>query len=112
MLLDRLLRDLHGGEVDLAYAVLQAVLLEAHRVGAERVGLDRLGAGAKVVLVNALDQLGPGDVQLLEADAVEDATLVELCPHGPVDDEDSLANGIKQRFFRANGGHRTGRVTA
>ncbi len=88
--------DAHTGDVELAHARSEPVLLESQSVGAERVRLDDLRARPQIVLVHLGDELGAGDVQLLEARVVEDAPLVELGPHGAVDDQHTGTDGVEE----------------
>ena len=62
-----------------------------------------LRAGADVVLVDLADELGPRDVELLEARVVEHAALVELRAHRAVDDERSA----RERLEKSGHGRRS-----
>jgi len=79
---------LHGqaraGAVDVPDPGLQVVLAQAEAVGLERVGLDDVGAGRDVVAVDAADQRGLGEVQLLQAAAGGHAAGEQLGAHRAV----------------------------
>jgi hypothetical protein len=51
-------RRSHGPPVDLGHVVAEAGRLEREAVAGKRVGGDHLGAGADVVLVDAMDDVG------------------------------------------------------
>src|SRR5262249_23247783 len=63
--------------VDLEDAPLAPARGEPEAVGAEGVRLDHPRAGVEVLRVDALDHLGPGDDQLLQAAVEREAELVE-----------------------------------
>ncbi len=85
--------------VDLLGALLQAEGRELHRVGAERVRFQHLGARLHVRLVHPPDQLGVLQVELVVADAQEDALAVQHRPHRPVQDVDpAIADQLSQAF--------------
>ncbi len=75
----------HRSAVYLSDLSFEAVLCQAHAIGAEGVGLYNLRARPDVVQVDGLDQLGVGEIQLVEASVRDDSpTLVELRAHGAV----------------------------
>jgi hypothetical protein len=84
--------------VDLADVSGEAVGAELEAVGAERVGLDHLGAGRDVLLVDRPDEVGVGEVQLVEATVHEHAAGVEHRPHRPVEDHGSFGQALQERL--------------
>ena len=94
--------DLRGPAVDLEDLVFQAVLGQHDVGGAEGVGLDDVGPRLQVGAVDLRDDIGPGQDQVfvapLELGAAEivggEVALLELGPHGAVDDEDAFGKGL------------------
>ena len=60
-------------------------LPQRHAVGPERVGRQHVGPGVAVVLVDAADQLGVGQAQLVEAAVGEHVVPIDLGAHGTVE---------------------------
>ena len=77
--------------VELLGALVQPVRGQLDGVGAEGVRLYDLGAGADVLFVDLLDQVGVGGVQLVVTDVEEDAARIQHGAHGAVHDVDTLA---------------------
>jgi hypothetical protein len=87
-------RDLHASDVHLVQAVGEAERSQLDPVGAERIGLEDIGAGADVVVVHALDELGLRQVHRVEALVDEHPTRIQHRPHRAVADEHALFQGI------------------
>ena len=93
-----------GRLVEFDRAVLQAVLGEHGRHSPERVRRDDVGLRGEVGLVDAADDVGPGDDEVLVA-ALEigpaeilrgEVRLLEHRPHRAVDDEDPLRQELEE----------------
>ena len=93
----RLARQTHSRPVDRPDLVLRPVAFEALGVGAEGVGLQDLGARGHVVAVDVEDQVGAGEVCLVEGAGDEVAALVELRPHGAVEHQGTARQGFEER---------------
>jgi hypothetical protein len=96
-LLTRLAGDLDRPEVDVADLILEPVLGQLEAVGAEGVGLDQLGAGADVLTVDALDDAGLGEVELVEAALVGDAARVDHRAHAAVGEDGPALQSLDER---------------
>src|SRR4029079_12281635 len=84
-------RDLRRATVDLSRLRLEAVRRELDRVRAVRVRLDDLGARAYVLAVDARDEVGVGQVELVERLVDVHAARVQHRAHRTVDDVGSIA---------------------
>ena len=105
--------DGHGGQVQLAHAVAQAVLGQDGPEGAEGVGLDHVAADLVEGAVDLVDGVGTGHhQQLVAALQVRPTEVVgrellqlQVRPHGAVEDDDALACGLEIARFGALDGH-------
>src|ERR687893_86240 len=77
-----------AGLVHVAHPVFELVDLELEAVGGEGISLDHGRAGPDVLLVDAGDHLGVGDVRAGVGVAEADAALGEEGAHGAVPDQD------------------------
>src|SRR5205814_2424511 len=109
---DRLARDLtglacqlDGSEVDVAHLTVEAVTGKLDPVGPEGVGLDQLGPGRDVRSVNFLDDLGLGEIELVEGALEADAAGVQLGAHGAIAQEGAAAKPFEERVAAVFGGH-------
>ena len=97
-----LAREPRAGLGKLEDASGDAVLAEVGKVGTEGVGLDRVAPDGEVGVVDAADDVGPGDVENLVAAFV--ALEVVECqpgglqhrPHRAIGDDDAFMEGSKQ----------------
>ncbi len=88
--------DLRAAKVDGMDLVGQPEIGELEAIRAERIRLDHVGAGADVFAVHVGDEIGPGDVQLVEAAIEEDAARVEHRAHRAVADEHTLIERVEK----------------
>jgi hypothetical protein len=95
----RLPGDADARGVDLAQAIAQAELGQLEAVGAEGVGLEDVRPGPEVGLVNLGDDVGLGQVQLVERAVEKDALAVEHRAHRAVADEHTRIERVEE------GGH-------
>jgi hypothetical protein len=77
-------RQAYPGAIDGCDFVGEAEALQPVAVCAEGVGLDQLRTGQQVLLMNAADQVGIGEVQLVVTAVDEDASVVEDRAHGSI----------------------------
>ena len=99
-------RDLSRGPPNLLRLRHEVVLGEHHRHGAERVRLDDVSPGLEESAVDALDGVGPGEVQalvtavvLLAAEVVgSEVQRLDARAHGAVDDQNPLRQGAAKTF--------------
>ncbi len=89
--------DLRALEVEALHLADEAVSLEPEAVSPERVRLENIRARLEIILVNALHDVGPRDVELLEVLRDEDASLVEQRAHRAVGDEERAFRGVEER---------------
>jgi hypothetical protein len=90
-------------DVHRMHAVSEAERPELHAIRAERVGFDHVGAGADVLLVNFPDEVGLGEVQLVETAVEEDPPRVEHGAGRTVAHEHAPIEFFQERRFA----HRT-----
>ena len=108
-------RDFGGCPSDLLRLRHEVVVGEHHRHGAERVRLDDVGPGFEESAMDALDCVGPGEVQTLVTAVVLFAAEVvgaevqrlDTRAHGAVDDQNPLRQGAAKTFdaLRRRGWH-------
>jgi len=79
------------------------VRLEPIPVRAERVRLDELRARPDVLTVDRLDERRIGQVQEIERAVEWNSTLVEIRPHLPVGEDDSMFEAFEERVFVGHG---------
>ena len=70
-------------------------------VGAVGIGFDDIGASLDIGGVDALDEVGGGEGDFVEAAINEDPFVVEDGAHGPVEDQRGLVNLVE----KWRGGH-------
>ena len=105
--------QLDGGQVQLTDPVALAVLGEHRSERTEGVGLDDIAADFVEGPVDLLDGVGPGSHQQLVAPFEVGAAEVvsgqfghlEVGPHGAVEDDDALGDGLEIARFGAVGSH-------
>ena len=73
---------------------------ELDPVGAERIRLDDVSAGADVLLMDVGHQLGPRDVERIEALIDEDALRVQHRAHRAVADQYPIIKSVKEGLQR------------
>ena len=78
-----LLGQLGGGPVDFVDPIVEAVLGQPRRICAETVRLDEPRPRAEIALVDAADDLGLADAQLLEAALQRDTASRIIVPMAP-----------------------------
>ena len=102
-------RQGHGGQVEFADPVTQAVLGEHRGEGAEGVGLHDVAAHLVERSVDLLDGVGPGhDQQLVAPFELRSAEVLgselldlQVGSHGPVEHDDPFACGLEVARFGA-----------
>ncbi len=80
-------RDARALEIDRVYLLSEAEVTQLDAIGAEGVGLDHVRAVADVGLMDLGDEVGLGEVQLVEGAIEEDALGIEHRAHRAVADE-------------------------
>jgi hypothetical protein len=72
------------------------VLRQLEGIRAEGVGFEQLGAGAQVFLVDVLDELGAGEVQILKRLVDIHALGVNVSRHGAVGEDDATGEFLEK----------------
>ncbi len=89
--------DLDSAEIDVAYLVGEAVLLEAIAVGAEGVGFDKVRARVDVGAMDLGNLLGIREVQLIEAGVGRVTEIEEHRAHGAIAEDDAGVEAFRER---------------
>src|SRR5690606_18821770 len=97
--------NLGRGNVDLPDAISQAVLAQCDAVRTEGVRLHRIAADGEEARMDLLDEIRPGDHQVVVAPLQLRATEVlggqvvalDRGAHGAIEDDDALAEGAQVR---------------
>jgi hypothetical protein len=71
-------------QVDVARFIRQAMSGQAKAIGSESIGFNDLGSSLKVIVVDAANQLGLRQIQLIVGAVDKDASGVEQGPHGTI----------------------------
>jgi len=90
-----LARQLDGRAVDGFELVGQTMCLKLQPVRAVGIGFDDIRASVHIRLVNAGNQLGIGDAQMLVAGVDEHPFRIDHRTHGPIEDEWAFFDKLK-----------------
>ena len=86
--------EMNGGTVDGFELICDAVCFEFESIGSKGIGFDEVGACLDIVAMNAFDEFGFGEAELLIAGVDENAFCVEHGAHCTIADEGVVLEGF------------------